>query len=521
MAEHNEVALDGALEREVTPADISNARDLAALLNAHRSAIVAGAASADGIESMKREIAPLLARGRQLDASAGAVQGHRSDLDRYFSADGKLNLSNFTTTAHIGGDTIDLPVRGLLTDPVSRGPEHDDLRRAFASYALSYVLASRFNAGRSTEALRRARAGVVTAFRSMPGRIGRWAAETFANAESFQRAVNGATGAGSELLATPTLSTIQRPIELTRRVPGLIRSVAAPASSFKAPKVTGRALSRVVGKISNDPARIQSSDFTTGDETISTVNRTIQALVDVNWLTEGGLVLTDPVGFINQWLNEGDLLTLEIALLHGDTAGTHQDTLSTWTMNSLLTAGSLSESAALIKAYLGFRAHAADQSAMVTAGGTFDMTDHFSAMTYFGAGTGADPGSVVMIIGLNALYSSILPMANLLTVDKSGNAATINAGQIATIAGTPIVLSECMGKDFDTTTGLYTGSNKGNSAVYVRPAGWYHAEEANRADDWDVTEAHRRARYIGFQRSGILVHDGLSTQTDAVALYNI
>jgi hypothetical protein len=36
-----------------------------------------------------------------------------------------------------------------------------------------------------------------------------------------------------------------------------------------------------------------------------------------------------------------------------------------------------------------------------------------------------------------------------------------------------------------------------------------------------VTEAHRRARYIGFQRSGILVHDGLSTQTDAVALYNI
>lgn len=510
------------LEREIRAEDVQTAGAITDVLNAHRAAILAGAASVDGIERMKREITPLLARGRELDASAGAVQStDRTELDRYFGPDGKLNLRDWTRTAHIGGDTVDLPMKGLLTDPVSRGTEHEELRRSFANFALATALSGKLGGQRATEALRRARSAVVLAFLRMPGRVGQWARTAFESESSYQRAITGATGAGSELLATPTLATIQRPIELSRRIPGLIPSRQAPASSFKVPKVTGRALSRVSNKISNDPARVQSSDFTTSDETISTVGRTVQALVDVNWLTEGGLVLGDPIGFINQWLNEGDLLTLEIAILHGDTAATHQDTLSTWTMNGLLTAGSLSESAALIKAYLGARAHAADQSAMVTAGGAFDMGDHFSAMTYFGAGTGADPSSVAMVIGLNGLYSSVLPMANLLTVDKAGATATILAGQIGSIAGTPIVISECMGKDFDTTTGLYTGSNKGNAAVYIRPAGWVHYEETGRADDWDVTEAHRRARYIGFQRFGVLVHDGLSTQTDAVALYNI
>lgn len=510
------------LEREIRSEDIQTASAITDTLNAHRRAILAGAASMDGVEQMKREITPLLARGRELDASAGAVQsGDRSELDRYFGADGKLNLRDWTRAAFIGGDTVDLPMKGLLTDPVSRGPEHEDLRRAFANFALAGALSGKLGGQRATEALRRARSAVVMAFLRMPGRVGQWARTAFDSESSYQRAITGATGTGAELLTVPTLATIQRPIELSRRIPGLIRSAPAPSSTFKIPKVTGRALSRVSNKITADPARVQSSDFTTSDESISTVGRTIQALVDVNWLTEGGLVLTDPVGFINQWLNEGDLLTLEIAILHGDTAGTHQDTLSTWTMNGLITAGTLSESSALIKAYLGARAHAADQSALVTAGGTFDMGDHFSAMNYFGAGTGADPTSVAMIIGLNGLYSSILPMANLLTVDKAGASATILAGQIATIAGTPIVLSECMGKDFDTTTGLYTGSNKGNAAVYIRPAGWVHYEEANRADDWDVTESNRRARYIGFQRFGVLVHDGLSTQTDAVSLYNI
>ncbi len=97
------------LEREIRAEDVQTAGAITDVLNAHRAAILAGAASVDGVERMKREITPLLARGRELDASAGAVQStDRTELDRYFGPDGKLNLRDWTRTAYIGGDTVDV-----------------------------------------------------------------------------------------------------------------------------------------------------------------------------------------------------------------------------------------------------------------------------------------------------------------------------------------------------------------------------------------------------------------------------
>lgn len=91
------------LEREVRPEEVRTAAGLADLLNVHRTALLAGRASADGVEQMKREIAPLLARGRAMDASASAVQSpDRGELDRYFDGE-RLNLRDWKRTVYLGG----------------------------------------------------------------------------------------------------------------------------------------------------------------------------------------------------------------------------------------------------------------------------------------------------------------------------------------------------------------------------------------------------------------------------------
>jgi hypothetical protein len=510
------------LDTPITLATIAEPTSVAGMLSAQRDALkglkITDAERARRIGEMEADLATVLRNQKRAALyTPTTIDGDRGDLSRYMSGD-VLHVGDTKRTVHTPVGPIEVVSHGLLTDPVNRGAEHLELRQSYAALALCHAMGERVGEVPRQRAWHR----FVRAFEAMPGRIGQWARATFASSESFQRAINGAAGTGAELLATPTLASVKRPPDLARLVPGLIATQTAGASVFKIPTVTGRALPRMrTQRIGNDPARNLSASFTTAETSYSLVSRYNQALIQDDFPVEASLVLADPIGFINQWLNEGDALGIEAAFLHGDTAATHQDTLSTWDMNGLLdSAGDLSGSDSILRAWIGFRAHAVDQSATLSAGGTYSIADHWAAMAKFGANAGADPRAVRVLVGLRWLYESGLNIAELITVDKAGANATAQTGEIGNMAGSPVVISECMGKQFDTTSGLYTGSNQGNAVVHIHPSSWVHFVDPNSQMGYDVERPENNARYIGMKNRSLLVHMRPSSTVSAVLTYN-
>jgi hypothetical protein len=276
-------------------------------------------------------------------------------------------------------------------------------------------------------------------------------------------------------------------------------------------------LARKRGKTStNSPAQYAVSTFTTSDTTISVVDRVIMALIDPLWAADQGQVLGDPVGFVSDWLMRGDMDSLEIAILHGDTAGSHQDTIASWTLGSLYTAGDLDGADSPLKFYLGLRARAFDDSNNIAGGGTFDMTDHAAALDAMGV----HAAGAVCLWGLHGYFTQLVGNSIFTTVDKMGDRATQLTGEVGTVGGKPIVISEFVSNDL-ASTGLYTGSGTTTTAVYVNPDAWVLADHQSGADDFEQIYSDKGAHYVGMVRRQAFYPNCISTEKPCAAIINL
>jgi hypothetical protein len=78
-----------------------------------------------------------------------------------------------------------------------------------------------------------------------------------------------------------------------------------------------------------------------------------------------------------------------------------------------------------------------------------------------------------------------------------------------------------MADEFDSSSGLYTGSNASSSFVYVNPGAYDYYELAEGADDYDAMYPERGAQYIGKVRRGVLTPNVVSGETPCAELYNL
>ncbi len=445
--------------------------------------------------------------------------GHVSDVERRYMVDepgdGALpvRLGNSEQRVFLGGESVTIQRRGLLTDqPVS--PEHAELQRRYGAWALSRTLAAHNTAFRAMEL--KARRAFAAAAIQFPGRIGAAFREMFASEASFQRAViSKATGSGGELLATPTLATVVRPRDMDRKVAALIQVIDAPSTAFKRPIVSGRAILKRRPLTQADPATFPTQTFTTSDGTTTLTKAVINILLDSDWAGEAGHVLDDPMGLVWRLIAEGVADSLEMMFLHGDTAASHQDTLTAWTMGGRYSAGALTTDTLAL--YKGFRAQAFDDSATVAGGGTFSADGHFGCISAMGA-YGADAKA---IMGLGTLCKKILASALFTTVDKAGAAATLQTGQIGQIGDTPVVLTDNLAREYE-TTGLFTdGSGATGCIVYVAPSGWTYYRHVGADPEWDVRAPHMGAQYVGVSEVGVLERTASSSDKPAAVLINM
>lgn len=527
------MAADGAfrdLGEEVKFTDETSAAELTRVVGTQRAAILelqdrirAGERTdAEREEKLARMGEDLRAANSKVRLGSGVVWqpgGSASDvLARFVRADGLIQIGDGTRRVRTPNGWTDIKVPGLLTDRAPATREHADLVTAFFGYSMARYLSVKGITSASERATEIWSSNVVPAMLRMPGAIGDFFHRALGSDTEFERAFNATAGTGGELISNPTLGTALRtPRTLPRLIPTLVPMQRATSKTFTAPVMTGRGLLRLQGAVADDPARATPQTAVTSSAAVTMKDFIVNSLVQSTFFRDIASTGLDGVMLLMRWLDQAVLDSEEMILLHGDTAATHQDTISTWTVGSYFTSGQLDGTDSPIKAILGVRARAADDSNTTAGGGTFDAADHFGTLALMGTwGAGA-----VMMVGINGLYT-LLANSLFTTVDKFGDRATLVTGQLGQVGNTPVTVSEFLPKEFDTSSGLRTGSNNGNVAVYANPQAMtmWDMEPAD-GGEYDVSEPHKGARYLGRTATRQLTFNVPSGDKPCAFIYNL
>lgn len=496
------------------------------MINTHRGALLelekSGTKTREALERMQAELAPKIQASRFSAGLAWNPEGETAQAEARYMDGETLRLGTRQVSMpeiDANGEVVfaERSEFGFLTDPRPVTPAQKRAQDAYGEYALVRALGAK---SRAPEALRkttqRAYRNFARAMCDVPGQIGAWSRGVFNDPVRLRAVISGASGSGGELIKSPTLATVIRPTDIQRRIVSNIQTIEAESSTFKKPVLSGRVLLRKRQAIADDPSRYTVTTMTTSDSTLTLVKLVAQVLLDADFATDAGLILGDAIGYIRMLLAQGKADSLEMMFLHGDTAGTHQDTLSSWTMGSRYSAGALAGTESQLTGWIGMRARAFDNSASVAGGGSFTATTHFNALNKLGA----NAAGARMAVGLAGFYSQILSNSLFTTWDKAGAAATLQTGQLGQVGDTPIDLTDFLAAEY-ASTGLYTGSGSTNTFVYYTPAGWRYFVHSAGGTEWDVTYPEKGAQYVGIKEEGLLDASIPSTENNSAVIINL
>lgn len=479
-------------------------------------------AESDRLAQIERRAAELQEGLRRVESTARVEwqpAGDEADvLARYTLPDGKIAFR--TVEAEIpmpGGGSVKDIRRGFFDDPYPASLPQQRAQQAMAGWAMAFLRARRNNLTPATDELcKGAWRNLAQTFRSYPGKIGEILRGALDSLSRTTGSLSGAAGIGLELISVPTIDMIRRPYDIARRIPGLFASEAAPAPQWKEPIVTGRIRGKVRGRTTDPATNYTAYRFTTSDVTLSVVNIVLNALVDPVAVADIAGILADPMGFIMGWITSGYVDTLESCILHGDTAGTHQDTLASWTMGSYYAAGEFGSDDP-IRSILGLRALSFDRSTTSDASGSWTtMTDFMAAKAKMGNWS---QGQLYYLCSIHHMLASLASDAGFYYQYQVGNEATLLTGEVGKYAGASVVLSQFLAAEY-ASTGLYTGSGSLDTSILVNPAGFSLRELAAGESDYDAAYPEKGARYVGMVRRVNFVCKSLSTEAPVATIIN-
>tara|TARA_R110002110_G_scaffold72238_3_gene192329 strand:- start:2099 stop:3559 length:1461 start_codon:yes stop_codon:yes gene_type:complete len=248
------------------------------------------------------------------------------------------------------------------------------------------------------------------------------------------------------------------------KVPRVVRSlfseIQMDRQTLLVPRLDRGGRPYIKGNITSDsPANYTGSTPATSQKTISTSGLACRYVID-DALAEDSAIALVPT--LQRQIVSDLASAVEDALINGDAAATHQDDIANWNIRSRWGATGLGGSADHRRAWTGLRAQAFDRgtpSAMATP----TYADILGLMGSLGEFNSAER---VMITSPECVVANLLALTQVQTLDVFGPAATILTGQIASIAGIPVVISRFMGADL-AASGLFTNSGSTTGLLIV------------------------------------------------------
>lgn len=267
---------------------------------------------------------------------------------------------------------------------------------------------------------------------------------------------------GAEWVDDTLSPDLKRTMVLARNVEALFPRINVGATGdYKYPFLTtGARPYLAAANVIDDPAQYTASTPVTADRTFTVKKLATRIVVDEDSAEDA---LINSMTLLNQMIAESLTDGIEDCIVNGDTTATHQDTIAAWNTRSRWGATGLGGTGDHRRAWIGLRARAedvtnsTDQTAAQTAAGLLTAIGNLGAPHF---------QSEVVILVSPEYALKMLGFTEALTVDKFGPAATIHTGQIASLYGFPIVVSEFLTPDLN-ASGIYDDTTKTKTGMLL------------------------------------------------------
>ena len=436
----------------------------------------------------------------QLDAAKRAAamnrtaQGSDKDLLGRYMHGNKLALTSSVRSVEFGGRRHEVEMPGLLDDRTAMTEAQIDLQRAIGHRALVRLVMGR---GAHTP---NADAAVMRAVMRMPSDV----------QSALGRAFADSATAGAEFIPDVFTADVWMPYEIPSNLAAAFPTVTLSGPTIK-PKVTGqlRPYKMGAGTTSDQPAVLPGTSITTSSQTLEVPGWGMRTVVDIASAEDAAVPI---VQLLQTMLPKALADGYEDAMINGDTAATHQDTIATWNIRSRWGTSGLGGSNDHRRTFIGFRAMAFDRSCTVDQSAGQTVAKILEELCGGHGEYAAD--DLLIVVGPELFFRKVATDSNVLTVDKFGPSASILRGAPASIGGKPIMPNRFMSADL-AANGLYTGSGAYAGVLSIARSAFQHYQRRGPTVELTRVANTQSIELVATARKGM---DTLTASTDKVVM---
>ena len=263
------------------------------------------------------------------------------------------------------------------------------------------------------------------------------------------------TGGGAEWIPTGFSADLIGKVEMALKVAALHPRVKMPTDPFKVPALTGFSTAKLGGtEGSGSPTE---SALTTSNVVLNAVK--LITYVGLSYeLEEDSIIAVLPL--IKDDIVKALARAQDNAAINGDTTSPHMDS-------------DITDAEDVRKAWNGYR-DLVISAAKVDCAGSI-VTAKLRAVRKALGKYGVDQNELAWVVGISD-YNQMLGLSEVITVDKYGPNATVLTGELAKFDGIPVVVSEYVREDLN-TSGVYDGVTKTQTiALLVRKDGFFFGD---------------------------------------------
>jgi hypothetical protein len=457
---------------------------------------------ADDLRTVRQELAESKARAADPLATVGGSD--RELVQRFIDTDGKVFLR---------GHESDDPAlfRSDADGLLASRPVNDAHRNLIEACESLYVVAvARHGRDAFDHRGQGYRADVIRKERSAWNKVQRaWSRMP----APIRRAWDDQSGSGGEFIPTPLLASPMWQVEEydPDGLIGLFDQITIPSESVELPVGTAYPVPYKGGGASGDnPAALAKSTVGTNKITLTASPMYTMVLIHEDAASDS-IVAAFP--FIRESISRSLAMGLRLTILNGDTAATHQDDLANWDLRgyfSAIDAGSIDYR----KTFLGLRAIALDDANGVDRS-THSLSTLFSDINAVG-GPRSVPGDMPIITSPEGYLKNFVGLTGIVSANDYGNRAPIASGEVASIAGHPVIMTDAMPADLN-ASGVYDNATTTKTGYVVLNRRMFRrvlraGATVSLQNDITVAGTYMRARQrVGFK--------DMSKSTDAAVRY--
>ena len=410
----------------------------------------------ENMEKKTAELKKIQQRMSEMEAGSTAYTGSRGDgsAAQYVRRDGTVRLKGESTDEHAY-------MPGLLDDTPK-----SDWQKAFQDSVDDYNMVK---AIRRNGDAPKARARMLDIARTAPVEV--------------RKAFVDSSGSGGDFIPDVMLPQLERNLTLSRRLAAAFETVPMADKTVILPFLnTGfRPYKRNV-VTTDDPAQFTSSSMSTTSRTITATGFSVRAQIDAD-ASEDSILAVLPL--TRQELIAAIVDGEEDSILNGDAVdlSSHGDAIASWNIRGRWGASGLGTSSDHRRAWTGLRNRALDITGASSAISE-DLSGVLSLRSLLDSPHGVE-GDCILVTSPEMYIKHLLNLEEVQTLDKFGANYTALSGQLAALAGMPIIVSEFMGADMN-ASGRYDGSTTDKTGIIcVNRSRWKIGQRAGSTVEMD------------------------------------